>query len=152
MEITRSVHVEAPAQRVWELVSDLPRMGELSPENKGGRWVGGATGPAVGARFRGVNRSGWRWWSTTVRVTRCEPGTAFAFAVTAVGLKVAEWSYTIASEGDACTVTETWTDHRGGPMKALGLLTTGVSDRSVFTATSIEHTLAAVKAAAERAR
>jgi len=31
MEITRSVQVEAPAQKVWELVSDLPRMGELSP-------------------------------------------------------------------------------------------------------------------------
>ncbi|MFN2524390.1 MAG: SRPBCC family protein, partial [Mycobacteriales bacterium] len=54
--VSRSTDVDAPADVVWGLVSDLPGMGRLSPENTGGRWSGGATGPAVGARFRGANR------------------------------------------------------------------------------------------------
>jgi hypothetical protein len=47
-----------PAAKVWSLVSDLPWMGEWSPENAGGKWVKGATGPAKGARFRGTNKRG----------------------------------------------------------------------------------------------
>jgi hypothetical protein len=152
MMITRSVQVEAPAERVWALVSDLPNMGELSPENTGGRWLAGATGPAVGARFRGANRSGWRRWSTTAEVVRCEPGRVFAFDIRAAGLTVAEWGYDVTPQGEgSCTVTETWSDRRGALLKALGGVATGVSDRDAFTATSIEQTLAAVKAAAERA-
>src|SRR4051812_44883121 len=104
--ISRSVHVAAPAQRAWELVSDLPGMGRLSPENTGGSWQGGATGPAVGARFKGRNRNGVRRWSTSVRVTECEPGSRFAFAVSSFfGIPVSEWSYAITPHGDGCEVT-----------------------------------------------
>lgn len=148
MTISRSVHIEAPAQRVWDLVSDLPRMGALSPENRGGSWVGG-TGPTVGARFKGANQSGWRRWSTDVVVTESEAAASFSFTVTALGRKVAAWGYAIEPQGLSCSVTETWQDQRGGLMKALGRLTTGVSDREAFTATSIEQTLAALKTAAE---
>ncbi len=151
MTIFRTVQVQAPAQRVWELASDLPRMGELSPENAGGTWRRGASGPAVGARFRGANRAGWRRWSTDVVVRRCEPASTFAFVVTFAGLQVAEWAYDVTQvDASSCTVTETWTDRRGALMKGLGGLATGVSDRVTFTETSIEQTLAAVKAAAER--
>ena len=148
--ITRSVEVAAPAQRVWDLVSDLPRMGEFSPENEGGRWQGGATGPAVGAVFRGTNRSGRRRWSTRCTVTRCEPGRSFSFAVRAVGLPVAEWSYALEPTATGCRLSETWSDRRSGLMAWLGRRTTGVEDRSVFTATSIEQTLERVKARAEQ--
>ncbi|MGZ6827726.1 MAG: SRPBCC family protein [Mycobacteriales bacterium] len=149
--LSRTVDVDAPAERVWELVSDLPRMGELSPENTGGRWIGGATGPAVGARFKGTNRSGWRRWSTTVEVVRCEPGSAFAFDVVAGPMRVASWAYDVTATGpSSCTVTESWADRRGGLLKAFGGAATGVSDREAFTATSMEQTLAALKAAAER--
>ena len=148
--VTRSVDVAAPPHRVWDLVSDLPAMGRFSPENEGGRWQGGATGPAVGAVFRGANRSGRRRWSTRCTVTRCEPGRSFAFAVSAVGRPVAEWSYELAPTDTGCTVTETWHDRRGPLVTWLGRLTTGVQDRSEFTATSIEHTLARVKAHTEQ--
>ena len=63
-----SVTIAAPAERLYDLISDLPRMGEWSPENCGGKWVKGATGPVVGARFRGHNRKGWRRWTTLVTV------------------------------------------------------------------------------------
>ena len=41
--------IDAPAHDVFALVSDLTRMGEWSPENTGGKWVKGSTGPALGA-------------------------------------------------------------------------------------------------------
>ena len=58
--------IAAPAEKVWELVADLPRMGEWSPENAGGKWMNGSTGPALGAVFKGNNRNGIRRWSTKV--------------------------------------------------------------------------------------
>ncbi len=50
--------IEAPAHDVFALVSDLTRMGEGSPENAGGTWIKGSTGPALGAVFQGTNRNG----------------------------------------------------------------------------------------------
>lgn len=149
--ISRSVEVAASAEQAWRLISDLPRMGELSPENVGGRWLAGATGPAVGARFRGNNKRGWRRWSTQVEVTECEPGQRFAFDVSSLGLAVATWSYDLEPAGDqACAVTETWIDRRGRVISALGALATGVSDRGSTTAQNIEHTLARIQAALVR--
>jgi uncharacterized protein YndB with AHSA1/START domain len=147
--ITRSVDVDAPPAQVWDLVSNLPGMGELSPENTGGSWLDGATGPAVGVRFRGSNRQGWRRWSTTARITACEPGRRLAFDVSSLGLAVSRWTYDVAPRSGGCSVTETWEDRRGRTIDALGLLVSGVGDRSVFTAQSIEQTLAAVKQRAE---
>ncbi|MCW2571390.1 MAG: hypothetical protein JWO88_1448 [Frankiales bacterium] len=151
MSISRTVDVDAPAEQVWALVSDLPRMGELSPENAGGSWLGGATGPAVGVRFRGSNRQGWRRWSTLACITACEPGSRLAFDVSSVGLAVSRWSYDIAPRPDGCRVTETWQDRRGRVINAVGQLVSGVPDRAAFTAQSIEQTLAEVKSRAEAA-
>lgn len=147
--VSRSTSVAASPQRVWELVSDLPRMGEFSPEAVGGAWVGG-TGPAVGAVFRGRNAQGLRRWSTRSRVVRCVPGREFAFEVSAVGMVGAEWAYEVEPEGAGCRLTETWTDRRSGLLALIGRLVTGVGDRSGFTAASIEQTLAKVKERAER--
>jgi hypothetical protein len=149
--ISRTVDVDAPPERVFGLVSDLPGMGGLSPENTGGRWLDGATGPAAGVRFRGSNRNGWRRWSTVVRVTTCEPPRRFGFDVDSICLAVARWTYAIAPRPGGCTVTETWEDRRGRAMDLIGVLASGVGDRAAYTATSIEQTLAALKARAETA-
>lgn len=148
--VTRSTAIAAPATQVWQLVSDLPGMGAFSPENAGGSWRGGATGPALGAVFLGRNRSGLRRWSTRSTVTRCEPGRAFSFAVSSVGLPVAEWAYDVEPEGDGCRLTETWHDRRGPLMVTLGRVVSGVGDRVEFTALSIEQTLQRVKERAEQ--
>jgi hypothetical protein len=103
----------APADVVWTLVSDLPRMGEWSPENAGGSWIKGASGPQVGACFKGVNRNGVLRWSTTAAVVACEPGRTFEIAVSVGPLSVANWRYEFEETESGCRVTESWIDHRG---------------------------------------
>lgn len=149
--ITRSTDIAASAQLVWSMVTDLPGMGAYSPENVGGRWVDGATGPARGARFVGTNRNGSRQWWTRVRVVDCEPGRLFTFDVrTPFGVRVARWSYQITPTAGGCLLTEHW--YRVGSWfvrRFLGPRVTGRADRPGFNVRSIEHTLAAVKARAE---
>lgn len=147
--VRASVQIAAAVDDVWALVSDLPRMGEFSPENRGGRWVGGSTGAALGAVFRGANGRGVRRWSTRSRVVRCDPGRAFAFDVSFAGRPVARWSYELEPTGEGCRLTETWQDRRGRSMRLVAGSTTGVGDRTAFTVRSIEHTLARVKSVAE---
>ena len=49
----------APPEKIWDLVSDVTKIGRYSPETFEAEWLDGATGPAVGAKFRGhVKRNG----------------------------------------------------------------------------------------------
>ena len=144
-------HIKASPETVYRLVSDLPRMGEWSPENTGGKWLGGATEAAPGARFRGTNKERFRRWSTTVTVAEATPGKAFVFDVSVGPMKVARWGYHIAASDGGCDVTETWEDQRAGWMKAVAGPLTGVSDRATHNAEGMRVTLQRVKAAAESA-
>jgi hypothetical protein len=66
-----SIEINASPEAVYALVSDLPRMGEWSPENIGGEWQDGGSGK-VGDRYIGHNRAGERSWSVPVMVTVAE--------------------------------------------------------------------------------
>lgn len=140
--------IAAPAQTVWALVSDLPRMGEWSPENRGGQWVKGATGPVPGARFKGENRNGDKSWSTDAKVVDADPGRRFSFLVTVGPIKIAKWEYVFEETADGCRVTETWTDQRGWLAKKAGGKASGVTDRREYNRAGMEQTLAGIAAAA----
>jgi hypothetical protein len=111
--------IAAPAKTVWELVSDLPRMGEFSPENDGGKWVKGATGPAPGAIFSGTNKNGFRRWKTTATVVECEPGKVFEIAISLGPVAIANWRYEFKDIEGGCQVTESWGDHRKRWMRTM---------------------------------
>ena len=64
--------IAATPERVWGLVTDLPRMGEWSPENRGGEWIKGATSAVVGARFKGKNQNGKKNWSAEVTINEMD--------------------------------------------------------------------------------
>ena len=150
--VTVEREVAAPAEKVWAMVSDVTRMGEWSPEATGARWLKGATGPEVGARFKGKNQRGWRRWSTVSEVTEADPGKAFVFDVFAGPLKVATWSYRFEPTADGCKIQESWRDNRSGPvLKVCGLLASGVSDRATHNRAGMEETLANLAEAAETA-
>jgi uncharacterized protein YndB with AHSA1/START domain len=100
----------APPAKIWDLVSDVTKIGRYSPETFEAEWVDGATGPAVGAKFRGhVKRNGWGpvYW-TTCTVTECEPGRVFAFGVGSTGKPLNVWSYRLEPAGDGTEVTESF--------------------------------------------
>ena len=149
-DVEVSETVKADPARVYELVSDLPRMGEWSPENTGGKWLRGATGPVVGARFRGTNRSGIAIWATRVTVTAADPGQRFTFDVDFMGVPISTWDYEFAGAADTCTVTERWTDRRPGWMRATSMLT-GVLNRPEHNRAGMQKTLERLKATAESA-
>ncbi len=147
-DVSVTKEIPAPADVVWALVSDLPRMGEWSPENEGGEWIGGATGPTPGARFRGSNRHGWRRWRTIATIVDADPGRRLSFRITAAGIKVADWAYDIEPTGTGCRVTESWTDLRPGFFKPIAKLATGVGDRATHTRGNIAATLDALAVSA----
>ena len=147
-EVTASRDIAAPPEAVFAMVTDLPRMGEWSPENTGGHWKGGATSAAVGARFSGSNRNGWHRWTTTATVRELVPERTFSFDVTSMGLSVANWRYDIEPTDTGCRVTESWTDMRPGWFASVARLATGVADRAAYTQTSMETTLEALGTAA----
>ena len=110
MQDSVTVHVDAPPDKVWELVSDVTNTGRFSPETLEAEWTDGATGPAVGARFRGhVKRNGRgpMYW-TTCEVTECEPGQVFTFAVLTGGRALNTWSYRFEPSGGGTDVTESF--------------------------------------------
>ena len=148
-QVSVTQDIGAPAEQVWAMVSDVTRMGEWSPENEGGTWLGGGTGAHAGAKFRGTNRIGKRTWKTVGTVVDADPGRRFFFRVTTIGLKVAEWGYTFESTAAGCRVTETWSDQRPGFLKPLAQLVTGVADRATHNRAGMEQTLERLKAAAE---
>jgi hypothetical protein len=143
--------IGAPPDVVWSLISDVTRMGEWSPEATGAIWKGGASAPAVGAKFTGTNANGKKSWKTDCEITTCEPSRAFGFRVTAVGLKIARWDYRIDATDTGCRVTETWSDDRGGLAKFAGKFASGVAERDDHNRRTMEQTLATLKAAAESA-
>jgi uncharacterized protein YndB with AHSA1/START domain len=150
-QVTVSRDIAAPAKLVWGMISDVTRMGEWSPENTGGAWRKGATGPSVGAAFSGENRNGSKQWKTVCVVDACEPGRTFSFVVAAGPFKVARWAYTITPSATGCSVDETWTDLRNGLVTKLGKPVSGVADRKAHNMAGMEVTLQRLAAAAEAA-
>jgi uncharacterized protein YndB with AHSA1/START domain len=98
-----SLRIDAPPERIYEIVTDIRNMGRLSPECTGGRWLGSAAGPVVGSRFKGSNRRGWVRWSTVNEVVAAEPAREFAFETQQSGMR---WTYRIEPDGEGSVVTE----------------------------------------------
>ncbi len=111
MEGSVTVHMSAPAEKIFDLVADIRNTGRFSPEVFESEWLDGATGPALGAKFRGHvrrNEIGPVYW-TTCRVTACERGREFGFAVLGPGDKpVNNWHYRFTPRDDGTDVTESF--------------------------------------------
>ncbi len=139
IEVSRVINA-TPAS-VYAVVSDLARMGEFSPENTGGKWLKGATGPSVGAKFQGTNAIGRRKWKTIATVTKALPAEEFAFDVTATGMKVAGWGFAIEAVDGGTKLTQYWDDHRNPVTRKLTGIALGVPDRRVRNTANMEATM-----------
>ena len=93
------VLVEAPAQRVWELVTDIGLPARFSAELVGATWVD--EGPRLHARFVGRSRhEALGEWETTSTVCRFEPQRAFGWAVSDPAHPSASWWFELDEDPD----------------------------------------------------
>lgn len=97
-----STEIKASPEKVWELVSDLKRMGEWSPQCRKVVVRGG--GPVtLGTKTINVNKRGLLVWPTTAKVVRFEPNKEIAYRITENG---SIWSFTITPTEAGVKLTE----------------------------------------------
>ena len=105
-----TVTMTASAEQIWEVITDIANIGRYSPETFEAEWLDGATGPTLGAKFRGHvrrNEIGPVYW-TTCRVTACEPGREFGFEVLVGDRAVNNWHYRLTPAQGRTDVTESF--------------------------------------------
>ena len=78
--IEETIEVAAPPERVWALVSDLPRLAEWSPQVVRSL-VRGRRPVRRGSRLVNLNRRGLLLWPTRSEVVRFEPPRVVAFRI-----------------------------------------------------------------------
>jgi len=87
------IDIDAPAERVWQLVTDINLPARFSTEFMGAEWLD--EGPALGARFLGRNaHRALGEWQTTSWVNRYEPICEFGWAVSDPDNPSATWWFT----------------------------------------------------------
>jgi len=85
--------IRASRSAVWNLITDPTRIGELSPECRGGQWDQSDRPPVVGSTFTCANSWGPMTWRTTSTVVQWEPDRAFSWVVGSPDLPSATWRY-----------------------------------------------------------
>ncbi len=100
------VTIDAPPERIWDVIADPLLMPRFSEELQSVEWVddsssaGGRREVEVGARFVGTNRHpSIGEWSTVSSVVECDRPERFAWAVGDPGLPAALWRFTLSLDG-----------------------------------------------------
>jgi uncharacterized protein YndB with AHSA1/START domain len=141
--------VSAPPERIYDLVSDLSRMGRWSPECQQVEWEGGASAPVEGARFVGHNRGGPRKlmrWSRHGRVLAADRGREFAFVTEEGGRESTVWCYRFEPVDGGTRVTESYEVKQ---IPAWARILDIPTNRHRELLEGMRHTLARLKIAAE---
>ena len=152
MDGSVTVSMAAPADAIWELIADVRNTGKFSPEVMEAEWLDGATGPALGVKFRGHvkrNEIGPVYWMTC-KVTACEPGREFGFAVLLGDKAVNNWHYRLTPTDSGTDVTESFRTDDSLPMQLFGLL--GDQLRRRRNNRDMRKTLERIKAVVEEDR
>ena len=146
---SRQTVIGASPDRIYDLVSDLPRMGEWSPECERVEWAGGTTVAAAGDRFVGHNRGGpfgMMRWSRHGRVLAADPGREFAFVTEEGGHESTVWRYRFEPVAGGTRVTESY-DVKRIPVWAR--IVDVPTNRHRELLEGMRHTLQQLKTAAE---
>jgi len=97
--ISTTIEIQATPDAVWQVVSDLGRMPEFSPELRKAFVIGR---PGVGTTIIGINRRKAVVWPTTSRVVRWEPAHAVAWKTRESG---ATWVYELEPTATGTSLT-----------------------------------------------
>ena len=102
-------YVEASPDAVYDLIADVTRTPERTPDIVRCEWLDGATGPAVGARFKSINRQGrGPDWSNKPVVTVADPGREFSFSRTERVAGTIVWRHRFVPEGTGTRIVESY--------------------------------------------
>lgn len=149
--VVEGIFIKAQPGAVYDLVADVAKMGEYSPEATGARGAGRDL--RVGDRFIGLNKRGPVRWFTVCTVIAADRGREFAFDVDMGPMAISRWSYTFAEEAGGTAVTETWNDRRSGlwgpVIRGLGQLVIP-GPRAPHNRANMVRTLQRLKEAAEQ--
>ena len=146
-----SIDIDAAPEVVYDLVGDITRMGEWSPECYRCEWLDGATSASVGACFRGHNKSGPFRWSNTSQITEAERGKILAWAMGPSDNPYSAWQYTFKPTPGGVIVTETFRSLRHTLLGRIATLPMGGQRRSqARLQRGIQQTLDRLRASAER--
>ncbi|MEW6472528.1 MAG: SRPBCC family protein [Actinomycetota bacterium] len=145
-----TLHMKARPEEIWPLVSDVVTNAQrFAAETFDAEWLDGATGPAVGVRFRGhVKRNGWgpTYWSECV-IDTCEPGREFAFSACVAGRPLNRWRYVLEPNGDGTDVIESFELQRIWPLRLYWALLGRARNKT--NVENMRTTLERIKAAVE---
>ena len=149
--LSESIVIERSPEDLYDMVSDVTRMGEWSPECKACWWDNG-DGPRVGAWFSGRNELPERTWETKSQIVAASRGEEFVFVV---GGNLVRWGYSFTPVAGGTQVTESWEVLPDLPKLLDERLGTGaaaqLASRSEAARTGIPQTLAALKRVAKSA-
>jgi hypothetical protein len=99
-------YIEATPDALYDLIADVTRTPERTPDIVRCEWIDGATGPAVGARFTSTNRQGrGPDWSNKPIVTVADPGREFSFTRTERFAGTLLWRHRFVPEGTGTRMT-----------------------------------------------
>ncbi len=100
-----AVVISAPANGLYDLVSDVTRTGEWSPICTACSWDDPEDAGRVGAWFTGHNELPERTWETRSQVVVAERGREFAWLV---GGAYVRWGFRLAPVASGTELTESW--------------------------------------------
>ena len=103
-----TVRVNASADAVFALLTDLDELPKLSPENERCEFLDGWSTVEVGARFRGHNKVRDYEWHADCLVTEFDPVRRFTYEVPPDFENATTWSYEIEVVDEGCVVTESF--------------------------------------------
>ncbi|MDH6281494.1 SRPBCC family protein [Prescottella agglutinans] len=91
----------------WALVTDIELPARTDGELQRVEWLDGATGVAVGARFRGYNANPQMGeWHTEPEIVEVEDGRRWVWCVGPVEAPVAVWGFEVEPAGDGVVVRQ----------------------------------------------
>jgi len=95
--VQETAWIDADPRRVWEVVSDIAVMPELSDELQAVEWLDGTTQPRLGARFAGRSaHPELGEWETHCHITAMDPPKTFGWAVGDPEHPAAVWMFELA--------------------------------------------------------
>jgi hypothetical protein len=95
-----TVFIAADPNSVWDMISDITRMGQWSPECYRAMWLTSRRGK--GALFLGLNKDRGLTWPSPAIVTESDRGRVFAFRAASGVL----WRYRLTAQNGGCLLVE----------------------------------------------